>query len=197
MRVIDGASMSSSVFRITAAAAVAAMTGLTGTARAQNVPPALEGSSPTANMRPPAPIAGTWSGTVIQVQRSIEYGVSLDIAAQRAEINYPGLNCGGTLKLVGASAKYVLFVETITRGPAHDDDGLCWSGTITIARTGDKLAWAWFGLVREELVTAYGWLKKQGEQSEGKSITGSTSPPIPLPRERARRRSAAPSAPPR
>ena len=189
--------MSSSVFRITAAAVVAAMTGLTGTARAQNVPPTLEGSSPTANMPPPAPVAGTWLGTVIQVQRSIEYGVSLEITAQKAEINYPGLNCGGTLKLVGASAKYVLFVETITRGPARDDDGLCSSGTITIARTGDKLAWAWFGLVKEELVTAYGWLTKQGEQ--GQSITGATepSPPIPLPRERARRRSPAPSAPSR
>lgn len=195
-----GVSMSIMSFRTLAVIILAATIATSSTtAQAQNAPPATESASPAAGVQPPAAIAGNWSGTVIQVQRSIEYAVSLAIDDRGAQSSYPGLNCGGTLKRVGASAGYVFFVETITRGPVHND-GMCSSGTITTARTGDKLAWAWFGLVHGEIVAAHGLLTRRREatQTEAQSITGSTnpSPPAPLPRRRARQEPRAPKAPP-
>jgi hypothetical protein len=121
--------------------------------------------------RPPAPpsarspvtgpaIAGTWSGTVIQVQSSIEYAVVLEITAQGAQTYYPELNCGGKLTRVGASTGYVFFVEMITRG-AVDKAGRCSNGTVTVARAGDKLTWGWFGIVKGDVVVALGTLSRK------------------------------------
>jgi hypothetical protein len=191
--------MSSNTFRTCAAAMIAVVTASIITAYAQNAPPADESAPLAPSVRLPAAIAGSWSGTAIQVQRSIEYAVSLEVTVRGAQINYPGLNCGGNLRRIGASAEYVFYVETITRGPVHDD-GLCSNGTITMARAGDKLAWAWFGLVKGAIATADGLLTRQGESApaDGQSITGSTAPsPLGLiPRRRARPKPAAPPAPP-
>jgi hypothetical protein len=191
--------MSSHSFRTCAAAMIAAVTASIITAYAQNAPPANESAPLSPGVRLPAGIAGSWSGTVIQVQRSIEYAVSLQVTARGAQINYPELNCGGHLRRIGASAEYVFYVETITRGPVHDD-GLCSSGTITVARAADKLAWAWFGLVKGTITTADGLLTRQGEspQAEEQPITGSTAPslPSPIPPRRPRPRPVLPTAPP-
>jgi hypothetical protein len=186
-------------FRTCAALMIATVTTLIVAAAAQNAPPANESAPLVPSVRLPLAIAGSWSGTVVQVQRSIEYSVSVEVTARGAQINYPGLNCGGKLSHVGASAHYVFYVETITRGPVHDD-GLCSNGAITMTRAGDQLAWAWFGLVKGDVVTAHGLLTRQGEstQAEGQSITGSTapSPPSPIPRPRARPKPVAPTASP-
>jgi len=191
--------MSSNTFRAWAAAMISAVTASIITAYAQNAPPANQSAPLAPSVHLPSAIEGFWSGTVIQIQRSIEYVVSVQVTARGAQINYPGLNCGGNLRRIGASAEYVFYVEMVTRGPVHAD-GLCSNGTITMARAGDKLAWAWFGLVKGGIVTADGLLTRQGEstQGEGQSITGSAapSPPIPIPRPRAPRKPVAPTAPP-
>jgi hypothetical protein len=190
--------MSSDTFRAWAGAMILAVTASIITAYAQNAPPANESAPLAPSVRLPPAIEGSWSGTVIQIQRSIEYVVSVQVTARGAQINYPGLNCGGNLRRIGASAEYVFYVETITRGPEHAD-GLCSSGTITMARAGDKLAWAWFGLVKGAIATAEGLLARQGESTpmEGQSLTGSTvpSPPSPMPRRRARPKPSAPPPP--
>jgi hypothetical protein len=191
--------MSSDAFRICASAMIAAVSASVITADAQNAQPAPESAPPAPSVRIPAALAGSWSGNVIQVQRSIEYAVSLEVTARGAQINYPGLNCGGNLRHIGASAEYDFYVETITRGPAHDD-GLCSSGTITMALAGDKMAWAWFGLVKGAIVTAHGLLTRHegSRQPEGQSIIGSTAPPPPSPIPRPRPNLIAPTAlPPR
>jgi hypothetical protein len=191
--------MSSSAFRTWAATMIAVTTASIITAETQNAPPAKDGAPLGPSVPLPEAIAGSWSGEVVQVQRTIEYIVSVEVTARGAQTNYPGLDCGGKLSRVGVLAEYIFYVETITRGPAHDD-GLCASGTITMARAGDKLAWAWFGLVKGDIVTAYGLLTRQEEstQAEGQSITGATAPshPIPIPRRRPRPKSVAPIVPP-
>jgi hypothetical protein len=193
------ASMSSNTFRACAAATISAVTASIITAYAQNAPPANQSAPLAPSVHLPSAIEGSWSGTVIQIQRSIEYVVSVQVTARGAQINYPGLICGGNLRRIGAAAEYVFYVETITRGPEHAD-GFCSSGTITMARAGDKLAWAWFGLVKGAIATAEGLLTRQEDSTpaQGQSITGSTvpSPPNPMPRRRARPKPAAPTAPP-
>jgi hypothetical protein len=156
----------------------------------------------TPGTRPPTTgpaIAGTWSGTVIQVQRTIEFTVTLQITAREAQISYPELHCGGKLSHVGASGDYSFFVETITRGAA-DDDGRCSNGTVTMARAGDDLAWGWFGLVKGEIVVAHGTLTRKSDanqevraEEQWQSTTGTTGP-IPLPPMRKQRPSAKPPA---
>jgi hypothetical protein len=109
-------------------------------------------------------IAGTWSGTVIQVQSSIEYAVVLEITAHGGQTSYPELNCGAKLTRVGTSTSYVFFVETITRGPV-DKNGRCSNGTVTVARAGDKLAWEWFGIVKRDAVVSLGTLARNPDGS--------------------------------
>jgi len=134
---------------------------------------------------------------VIQVQRTIEFTVTLEITAREAQISYPELHCGGKLSHVGASGDYSFFLETITRGAA-DDDGRCSNGTITVVRDGVNLAWGWFGLVKGEIVVAHGMLTRKSDanqevstEEQGQSLTGTTGP-IPLPPIRKQRPSAKP-----
>ena len=171
-------------------------------ARAQaQTPPAGDRVAGTPGNRPqvmrPA-MAGTWSGTVIQVQRSIEYTVALEITSRDVRISYPELHCGGRLVQVGVSGDYSFFVETVTRGPT-DESGRCTSGTISVARAGANLAWGWFGLVKGEIVVAYGMLSRKSDAKQGippeqkdQSITGANTS-IPLP---PRRKQRSPSKPP-
>ena len=148
----------------------------------------------TPAIRPPVTgpaIAGNWSGTVLQIQRSIEYAVTLEITARGVQITYPELHCGGRLSRIGASRDYAFFVEMITGEPV-DDDGRCSSGTITMARVGDNLAWGWFGLVKGEVVTAYGMLIRKSDANanpkvpaaeEGRLTTGTPAPMPPAGRK--------------
>jgi hypothetical protein len=155
----------------------------------------------TVARRPPATrtaLAGTWAGTIIQVQKSIEYSVTLEIGGGEAKISYSELRRGGKLTRIGSSGDYCFFVETITRRPA-DDNGRCTNGSITVTRAGDNLAWAWFGLANGEIVAAYGILtrKSVAQQAalpaeEELSIIGT---PRPTPHVR-KRSPATPPAPP-
>src|SRR5579864_6162926 len=155
-----GSFMSGSASRICGFARIAAVTASATMAAAQNAPPVTERTPLPPSARLPPAIAGSWSGTIIYVQQSVEYDVSLEITSQGAQINYPGLNCGGTLRRIGASADYVFYVQRITRGPVAES-GLCSDGTMTVARTGDKLAWTWFALVKGNIATAQGVLTRQ------------------------------------
>jgi hypothetical protein len=152
--------------RTLAAAAMASTAG--GAMCFGQTPPAVDVGPRPPVVRPPVTgpaIAGTWSGTALLVQRSIEYTVTLEITPRGAEINYPDLHCGGRLSRIGASRDYAFFVETITRGPP-DDDARCSSGSITMARAGDDLVWGWFGLVKGEIITAHARLTRQSDSNQ-------------------------------
>jgi len=126
-------------------------------------PPPDQRAVPPAGARPLAPgsaIAGTWSGTVTQVGSESKYTVLLTITANGAETDYPEVNCRGKLTRIGASRSYAFFVEVIALGRA-DKGGRCPDGTITVARAGDNLAWAWFGSVQGDVVVAFGTLTRK------------------------------------
>jgi hypothetical protein len=165
-----------SISRVCVRAVVVAM-GLLMTPAYAQIPP----GDPAVN--------GTWSGRAIQDQQSIEFIVMLQIAYRRAEISYPELKCSGALRRVGVSSNYVFFAETIT---SRERDDTCPDGTVTIARAGDKLAWAWFGVVNGEILSAQGVLDRQAGvvPDDGMPATGSIGPllsaQVPLPRRRPR-----------
>lgn len=104
-------------------------------------------------------LVGKWSGTLIQVQQSIEYSVAVEISAQGASINYPEFGCGGTLTRIGGTARYVFFIETITI-QAIDKIQKCQNGAITVARIGDNLAWEWFCVINGDQAVAVGTLSR-------------------------------------
>ena len=186
-------------FRTLVAVAMASTAG--GAMCFAQTPPALDVGPRPPVVRPPVTgpaIAGTWSGTALLVQQSIEYTVTLEITPRGAEINYPDLHCGGRLSRIGASRDYAFFVETITRGPPGDD-ARCSNGSITMARAGDDLVWGWFGLVKGEISTAHARLTRQSDSNqqapaaeagaegpegpEGPSVTATPRPaPPPVPK---------------
>jgi len=150
-------------------------------AQAQQFPPAQpfppssgEPSAPVPAPPPPAehpppgaprPVAGpavtgSWSGPVTQVGSTSRYSVVLKLTTTGGESNYPELNCAGKLTRVGASRSYVFFIEVITQGQ-RDKGGRCPDGTITVARSGEDLAWGWFGTIEGNIAIAYGTLARK------------------------------------
>src|ERR1700736_390169 len=120
-------------FQILAAATIMCAAGATDMSIAQTSAVGDIGARPPG-ARPPVAgpaIAGSWSGTVLQIQRSIEYAVTIEITARGAQITYPELHCGGKLSRIGASRDYAFFVEIITGEPV-DNDGRCSNGTSTL-----------------------------------------------------------------
>jgi len=105
-------------------------------------------------------VTGTWAGDLTQIGSTNPYKFEITIAGNKLETKYPDLDCLGKLTRVGSSKSYVFFVEIITKGQA-DKGGRCPDGTITVARSGDKLAVGWFGSVQETTVVAYGTLAKK------------------------------------
>jgi hypothetical protein len=59
----------------------------------------------------------------------------------------------------GASKSNAFFIEIVTEG-ASTKGGSCPDGTITMARSGEKLALPWFGNVERNMIIAYGTLSK-------------------------------------
>jgi hypothetical protein len=114
----------------------------------------------SAAVRSGPDINGTWSGELTQVGSNTPYKFEIGITAKGLETKYPDLNCSGKLTRVGQSRSYVFFVEVITQGQA-DKGGRCPDGTITVARSADKLAIGWFGSVKENTIIAYGTLGKK------------------------------------
>jgi hypothetical protein len=105
-------------------------------------------------------ITGNWVGELTQIGTSNPYKFEISIAANKIETKYPDLDCLGKLTRVGSSKSYVFFIEVITKGQA-EKGGRCPDGTITVARSGDKLAVGWFGSIQETTVVAYGTLAKK------------------------------------
>ena len=109
---------------------------------------------------PPGPdVAGNWKGELTQIGASAPYKLELAIGPSAAQTQYPDLSCTGKLTRIGASKSYVFFIEVITKGAA-EKGGRCPDGTITVARSGEKLALLWFGNIKGDLLIAYGTLSK-------------------------------------
>jgi hypothetical protein len=129
--------------------------------------PAASETPPITNLpsakKPPVPtgpdVAGLWKGELMQIGENAPYKVELTIGPTAAETHYPDLNCDGKLTRIGASKSYVFFIEIITRGGVNKG-GRCPDGTITMARSGAKLALLWFGNIKGDMIIAYGTLAK-------------------------------------
>jgi hypothetical protein len=156
--------------RRAAVALLAAATALAAPAAAQ-FPPAQDPpqddpqqtpvGKPKAKAAPKGPtVLGRWSGELTQVGSSAPYKFEIAITASGGDTKYPDLDCLGKLTRIGQSRSYVFFVEVITKGQV-DKGGRCPDGTITVARSGDKLALGWFGSVKETTIVAYGELAKK------------------------------------
>lgn len=105
-------------------------------------------------------INGTWTGELTQIGTSTPYKFEIAFTPKGMETKYPDLNCAGKLTRVGQSKSYAFFVEVITQG-SFDKGGRCPDGTITVARSADKLAVGWFGSVKENTIVAFGTLSKK------------------------------------
>jgi hypothetical protein len=156
--------------RRAAVALLAAATALVAPAAAQFPPPQdppqddpqqTPVGKPKAKAAPKGPtVLGRWSGELTQVGSSAPYKFEIAITASGGDTKYPDLDCLGKLTRIGQSRSYVFFVEVITKGQV-DKGGRCPDGTITVARSGDKLALGWFGSVKETTIVAYGELAKK------------------------------------
>jgi hypothetical protein len=104
-------------------------------------------------------VSGLWKGQLTQNGENTPYKVDVAIGPNAAETHYQGLDCDGKLIRIGASKSYVFFIEVITKGAAAKG-GRCPDGTITMARSGAKLALLWFGTIKGDMVIAYGTLSK-------------------------------------
>jgi hypothetical protein len=122
-------------------------------------PPAQKRATPPAARAAPS-VNGTWSGPVTQVGSETKYSLVLTLAGSGGTSNYPELNCTGKLTRIGASHRYVFYIEVITEGQ-REKGGRCPDGTITVARAGDNLDWGWFASVDGEIGTAYGTLTRK------------------------------------
>jgi hypothetical protein len=123
----------------------------------QEAAPGAPSKKPRA--MPGPDVAGNWKGELTQIGESMPYKLTLAVGPNGGQTQYPDLKCEGKLTRIGASKSYVFFIEIITKG-AFDKGGRCPDGTITLARSGEKLALVWFGNVKGDTVIAYGTLSK-------------------------------------
>jgi hypothetical protein len=105
-------------------------------------------------------VNGHWAGELTQIGSTTPYKFEIGITGGSLETKYPELKCTGKLTRIGQSKSYVFFVEVITQGQV-EKGGRCPDGTITVARSADKLAVGWFGSVKENTIVAYGTLAKK------------------------------------
>jgi hypothetical protein len=82
---------------------------------------------------------GKWRGELTQIGSNVPSKLQLAVSPTGGETKYPDLHCSGKLIRIGASKSYAFFIEVITEG-ASTKGGSCPDGTITMARSGDKLA---------------------------------------------------------
>jgi hypothetical protein len=110
-----------------------------------------------------ATFTGTWGGAVEQPGRDQNFTIVVTIPATGAPTtSYPDEGCSGTLTRIGASGVYVFYVEKITKGKYDPAKGTgCLDGTITLARSGDKVLLSWFGTVDNGLYQASATLTKR------------------------------------
>ncbi len=123
-------------------------------------PPAEHPKMKRGGSRSGPDINGTWIGELTQIGTSTPYKFEISFTGRGMETKYPDLKCAGKLTRVGSSRSYAFFIELITQGHV-DKGGRCPDGTITVARSGDKLAVGWFGSVKENTIVAFGTLTKK------------------------------------
>ena len=104
-------------------------------------------------------VAGYWTGEATQSDGST-YVVLMNLTDSGGGTNYPSLNCAGTLTRVGSANGYVFLTETITQGGVAQG-GTCIDGSITVALTGEGLAWSWTGQEDGIVSVAWGDLRKK------------------------------------
>jgi Flp pilus assembly protein TadD len=93
---------------------------------------------------------GTWTGSGHQTGgggEPVSYPVVMRLSAGGGSIDYPSLNCGGSLTSLSAEGDAAQFKERITYGDCAD------GGTIEVKLNAGKLDWKWFG-VADIVVTA-------------------------------------------
>ncbi len=91
---------------------------------------------------PVDPLAGTWRGFGHQSGGdtvSMDYLVVMYIGQAGGSIEYPSLNCGGSLTQISNGGTTAQFQEHITYGDCVD------GGAITVNLVNGKLAWTWVG----------------------------------------------------
>lgn len=105
-------------------------------------------------------VQGTWTGTASQNTGGTGYQVVMTLTKHGGTTDYPSLNCGGTLTQVGTADGFVFYVESITRGGLNSG-GDCIDGTITVALTGEELAWGWVGHHESDVYVAWSKLSRK------------------------------------
>lgn len=109
------------------------------------------GSSSDCCAQAPNWFVGDWSGTIHQPNISATYVGYISISARTANTDvgssfYPHFNCGGTLRLVAASATQATVRETITFGP-------CITGNLVLDRVSPtQLRYSFFTLGGTQLI---------------------------------------------
>lgn len=108
------------------------------------------------------PIGGTWRGTVDQPgYGSYEVVMTLD-SAEGGTIEYPSLNCGGSLSGGGEGGVYQ-YRETITYGLVDaEGKGCITGGSIRVVLQGDGVFWEWNGSHGSQAIYVSGKLYRVG-----------------------------------
>jgi eukaryotic-like serine/threonine-protein kinase len=101
-----------------------------GSAGGTPQPGATRLPTPLPSARPPAALAGNWSGQVHQTSPVLTVGVRISLPAGSATgtITYPRLGCSGRLAIVAVAGGKVTLDQTIVSGR-----GKCPDGVITLA----------------------------------------------------------------
>ena len=87
-------------------------------------------------------LKGEWTGTLIQKgpgDKTYSYGVKMELNGASGLIDYPDLDCGGTLSLLKKTGNVYYYRESITYGKDKCADG----GTLAIEPSGNSVKWDW------------------------------------------------------
>ena len=100
---------------------------------------------------------GTWRGTGHQTPAAAsgsDYPVVMTISAGGGSIDYPSLNCGGSLTRLSGGGTSAQFRENITYGRCID------GGTISVNLVNGRLAWTWTGASQGKQYTVIAVLER-------------------------------------
>lgn len=99
-------------------------------------------------------INGKWSGSGHQspvgASGRADYGIVMTINGSSGVIEYPDLNCGGTVTRTGGGETSGTFREHIDHGRCTD------GGTITVNLRNGQLAWSWSGASGHSVIGVLG-----------------------------------------
>ena len=85
-------------------------------------------------------LEGTWEGSGVQ-DNNTTWTIKVTIAQSNSSIDYPSLNCGGTLKLIDRQRERMEFRESLTYGLSNCVNG----GKTVIVKVGANQAkYEWY-----------------------------------------------------